>query len=158
MRLQLAIPENTLLKPEFFNRLLSLYGETAIFLFALPLVIGLFYYLVPLQIGARSTALPRIGQLGFWLWVAGGGDPLRDAWSSPRPRPGVNPLPPLSNVTFSSSNGADVWLTSAGLSCLGFVLISIDLIATLRNHRAPRASPGGGCRRSPGRERSAAGC
>ena len=136
MRLQLAIPENTLLRPEFFNRVLSLYGETAIFLFALPLVIGLFYYLVPLQIGARSTALPRVGQLGFWLWVAGAATLYASLVFTP-PEAGVNPLPPLSNITFSSSNGADVWLTCAGLSCLGFVLLSIDLIATLRNHRAP---------------------
>jgi len=136
MRAQLAIPENTLLKPEFFNRLLSIYGETAIFLFALPLVLGLFYFLVPLQIGARSTALPRIGQLGFWLWVAGAATLYASLVFTP-PESGVNPLPPLSGITFSSSNGADVWLTCAGLSCLGFVLISIDMIATLRNHRAP---------------------
>ena len=136
MRLQLAIPENTLLKPEFFNRLLSLYGETAIFLFALPLVIGLFYYLVPLQIGARSTALPRIGQLGLWIWGAGAAILYGSLVFTP-PEAGVNPLPPLSNITFSSSNGADVWLSCAGLSCLGFLLLAIDMIATLRNQRAP---------------------
>ena len=62
MRLQLAIPENTFLTPVTFNRMLSLYGATAIFLFALPLALGLFYYVAPLQIGARGTALPRLGQ------------------------------------------------------------------------------------------------
>lgn len=136
MRLQLAVPENTLLKPEFFNRILSLYGETAIFFFALPLVVGLFYFVVPLQIGARGTALPRLGQLGFWLWVAGAVTLYGSLVFTP-PEAGVNPLPPLSGVAFSSSNGADVWLASAGLACLGFVLIAIDLIATLRNLRAP---------------------
>lgn len=136
MRTQLAIPENTLLKPEFFNRLLSLYGETAIFLFALPLVIGLFYYVAPLQIGARTTALPRLGQLGFWLWAAGAATLYASLVFTP-PEAGVNPLPPLSNVIFSSSNGADVWLGSAGLICLGFTLLAIDTIATLRNLRAP---------------------
>ena len=64
MRLQLAIPENTLLTPVTFNRMLSLYGATAIFFFAIPLALGLFYYLAPLQIGARGTALPRLGQIG----------------------------------------------------------------------------------------------
>jgi cytochrome c oxidase subunit 1 len=67
MRLQLAVPENTLLTPVMFNRMLSLYGATAIFLFAIPLALGLFYYLAPLQIGARGTALPRVGQIGMWL-------------------------------------------------------------------------------------------
>ena len=64
MRLQLAIPENTFLSPVAFNRMLSLYGATAIFLFAIPLALGFFYYVAPLQIGARGTALPRLGQIG----------------------------------------------------------------------------------------------
>ncbi len=71
MRLQLAIPENTFLDPVTFNRMLSLYGATAIFLFAVPLALGFFYYVAPLQIGARGTALPRLGQIGVWLYVAG---------------------------------------------------------------------------------------
>ena len=65
MRIQLLVPENTFLDPVTFNRMLSLYGTTAIFLFALPLVLGLFYYVAPLQIGARGTALPRLGQIGM---------------------------------------------------------------------------------------------
>ena len=136
MRLQLAIPENTMLRPEFFNRLLSLYGETAIFLFAIPLVIGLIYYVVPLQIGARTTALPRLGQLAFWLWAAGAATLYSSLVFTP-PESGVNPLPPLSSLAFAPSNGADVWLGSTGLICLGFVCFAVNMIATLRNLRAP---------------------
>ncbi len=136
MRLQLAIPENTLLRPEFFNRILSLYGETAIFLFAIPLALGLFCYLMPLQIGARGTALPRLGQLGFWLWAMGGAMLYASLVFTP-PETGVNPLAPLSELAFAPSNGADVWLASTGLACLGFVCTAINLIATLRNQRAP---------------------
>ncbi len=65
MRIQLLVPENTFLSPVGFNRMLSLYGASAIFLFALPLAVGLFYYVAPLQIGARGTALPRLGQIGL---------------------------------------------------------------------------------------------
>jgi heme/copper-type cytochrome/quinol oxidase subunit 1 len=136
MRLQLAIPENTMLKPEFFNRLLSLYGETAIFLFAIPLVVGLAYYVVPLQIGARTTALPRLGQLAFWLWAAGGATLYASLMWTP-PESGVNPLPPLSSLAFAPSDGADVWLGSVGLICLGFICFAINMVATLRNMRAP---------------------
>jgi heme/copper-type cytochrome/quinol oxidase subunit 1 len=136
MRLQLAIPENTLFRPEFFNRLLSLYGETAIFLFAIPLVLGLAYYVVPLQIGARTTALPRVGQLAFWLYAAGAATLYGSLVFTP-PEAGVNPLPPLSDIAFSPSNGADVWLGSTGLVCLGYVLFAINMIATLRTRRAP---------------------
>lgn len=136
MRIQLLVPENTFLSPVAFNRMLSLYGASAIFLFALPLVIGLFYYVAPLQIGARGTALPRLGQIGLTLWVAGA-TALYATFLFTPPEAGVNPLAPLSEVAFLSNNGVDAWVTAAGLSTLGFVLIAINLIATLRTMRAP---------------------
>ena len=136
MRLQLALPENTFLTPVTFNRVLSLYGTTAIFLFAIPLALGLFYYVAPLQVGARGTALPRLGQLGLWLYVAGATVLYAGLLYTPS-EAGVNPLAPLSELAFLSSNGVDAWAAAAGLATLGFVLIAIDLVATLRRLRAP---------------------
>jgi heme/copper-type cytochrome/quinol oxidase subunit 1 len=136
MRLQLAIPENTFLEPVTFNRMLSLYGATAIFLFAVPLVLGFFYYATPLQIGARGTALPQLGQIGTWLFVAGAAVLYAGFLFSPS-EAGVNPLPPLSGIAFLPSNGVDAWAAASGLATLGFVLIAIDLVATLRRLRAP---------------------
>lgn len=136
MRLQLAIPENTLLTPVAFNRMLSLYGATAIFLFAIPLALGFFYYLVPLQIGARGTALPRLGQLGLWLYLAGATVLYSGFFFTPT-EAGVNPLAPLSELAFLPNNGVDAWAAATGLATLGFVLLSIDLVATLRRLRAP---------------------
>ena len=132
MRLQLAIPENTFLSPVAFNRMLSLYGATAIFLFALPLVVGLFYYVAPLQIGARGTALPRLGQIGAWLLIAGATVLYAGFLFTPS-EAGVNPLPPLSELAFLANNGVDAWASATGLATLGFVLIAIDLTTTLRN-------------------------
>ncbi len=136
MRLQLAIPENTFMPPVTFNRILSLYGATAIFLFAIPLALGFFYYVTPLQIGARGTALPRLGQLGTWLFV-GGATVLYVTFLFTPPEAGVNPLPPLSGIAFIANNGVDAWLAATGLATLGFVLIAVDLVATLRRLRAP---------------------
>jgi cytochrome c oxidase subunit I len=136
MRLQLAIPENTFLAPQTFNRLLSLYGATAVFFFAIPLALGLFYYVVPLQIGARGTALPRLGQGGLWLFALGGTVLYASLLFTPS-EAGVNPLAPLTEVAFLANNGVDVWATAAGMSTLGFVLVAIDLATTLRNLRAP---------------------
>jgi heme/copper-type cytochrome/quinol oxidase subunit 1 len=136
MRLQLAVPENTFLTPVTFNRMLSLYGATAIFLFAIPLALGLFYYVAPLQIGARGTALPRLGQLGLWLYVAGATVLYAGFLFTPS-EAGVNPLPPLSELAFLPNNGVDAWAAASGLATLGFVLIAIDLVATLRKLRAP---------------------
>jgi heme/copper-type cytochrome/quinol oxidase subunit 1 len=136
MRVQLAVPENTFLSPEVFNRMLSLYGATAIFLFAIPLALGLFYYLAPLQIGARGTALPRLGQLGLWLYVAGATVLYAGFLFTPS-EAGANPLPPLSELAFLPNNGVDAWAAAVGLATLGFVLVAIDLVATLRKMRAP---------------------
>jgi len=136
MRLQLAIPENKFLSPVGFNRMLSLYGGTGIFFFALPLAIGLAYYVAPLQVGARGTALPRLGQTGLGLWVAGA-VVLYSGFMWTPTEAGVNPFAPLTETAFLSNNGVDAWATSVGLATLGFVLISIDLLTTLRNMRAP---------------------
>jgi len=136
MRIQLLVPENTFLDPVSFNRMLSLYGTTAIFLFALPLVLGLFYYVAPLQIGARGTALPRLGQTGLGLWVAGATVLYAGFLFTPS-EAGINPLAPLSERAFLSSNGVDAWAAATGLATLGFVLLSINLVATLQTMRAP---------------------
>jgi len=136
MRLQLAIPENTFLDPVTFNRMLSLYGATAIFLFAIPLALGFFYYVAPLQIGARRTALPRLGQIGLWLYVAGATVLYAGLLFTPS-EAGVNPLAPLSGLAFLPDNGVDAWAAATGLATLGFVLLAIDLVTTLRRRRAP---------------------
>ena len=136
MRLQLAIPENTFLSPVAFNRMLSNYGATAIFLFAIPLALGFFHYAAPLQIGARGTALPRLSQIGVALWVAGA-TVLYVSFLYTPSEAGANPLAPLSELVFLSSNGVDAWAAAVGLCTLGFVFLAIDLLTTLRNMRAP---------------------
>jgi cytochrome c oxidase subunit I len=136
MRLQLAIPENTFLSPVAFNRMLSMYGATAVFFFAVPLVVGFFHYVVPLQIGARWTALPRVSQLGAWLVIAGA-TVLYSGFLFTPSEAGVNPLPPLSELAFNANDGVDAWTSATGLATLGFVLIAIDLTTTMRRMRAP---------------------
>jgi heme/copper-type cytochrome/quinol oxidase subunit 1 len=136
MRLQLVIPENSFLTPVTFNRMLSYYGATAVFFFALPFVYGFFQYVAPLQVGARGTALPRLSQIGVALWVAGAAVFYVAFFWTPS-EAGINPLPPLSETAFLENNGVDVWITAVGLATLGFVFISIDLGTTLRRMRAP---------------------
>ncbi len=136
MRLQLAIPENSFMSPVGFNRMLSTYGATAIFFFAIPLVFGLFYYVAPLQIGARGTALPRLGQLGVALFGAGAVLFYSGFMFTPS-EAGVNPLAPLTELAFLTNNGVDAWATATGLATLGFVFLAIDLLTTLRRMRAP---------------------
>lgn len=136
MRVQLIVPESTILSPENFDRLLSVFGATAVVLFALPVALGLISYVVPLQIGARGTAFPRIGALSFWLYLAGGVTLYASFLYRP-PDAGVNPLPPMSDTVFSPSAGVDAWIAGVGLAVLGFVLFAINMLVTLRRLRAP---------------------
>ena len=72
MRLQLAQPDGTLVTPETYNGLVTMHGTTMIFLFVVPVLAGFGNYLVPLMIGARDMAFPRLNALSFWLLVFGG--------------------------------------------------------------------------------------
>ncbi|HET9121142.1 MAG TPA: cbb3-type cytochrome c oxidase subunit I [Solirubrobacterales bacterium] len=136
MRLQLAVPENDLIEPVTFNRLLSVGSATLIVLFALPFLFGLFTYVVPLQIGARSLAFPRLASLSLWLYLFGGAL-LYVSFVYTPPEGGFNSWPPLSDTVYISNNGIDVWITAVGLTVLGLVLLSINLAVTVAKLRAP---------------------
>src|SRR5262245_30528397 len=136
IRLQLAVPENTLIKPITFNRLLSVGSATIVVLFAVPFAIGLYTYVVPLQIGARMLAFPRMASLALWLYVIGGGL-LYVSFVYTPPESGVTAWPPLSDTVYISNNGPDVWITAVGLTVLGMVLQGINLAVTISKLRAP---------------------
>jgi cytochrome c oxidase subunit 1 len=136
MRLQLMIPENTLIQPVIFDRLLSAFGATSLLLFALPLAIGLMSVVVPLQIGARGMALPRLHHLSYWLYAFGGATIYASFLYRPS-EAGILALPPLSSSEFLPGGAVDAWLVGVGLAVLGFVCFAISMIATIRNNRAP---------------------
>ena len=72
MRAQLAFPDLGFLPPETFNRMMTMHGTTMVFLVGMPILFGTANYLIPLQIGARDLAFPRLNAFGFWLFVFGG--------------------------------------------------------------------------------------
>ena len=136
MRVQLIVPDSTIIDPIIFDRLLSTYGATAVVFFGIPFGLGLACYVVPLQIGARGLAFPRLASLSYWLYLFGGIALYASFLYNP-PDAGVNPLPPLSDEVFSPLGGTDAWILGVGLALLGFMLLAINLIVTARNHRAP---------------------
>jgi len=71
MRLQLARPDNTLVGPERFNELFTMHGTTMIFLAVMPLSAAFFNYMIPLMIGARDVAFPRLNALSYWIFLSG---------------------------------------------------------------------------------------
>jgi heme/copper-type cytochrome/quinol oxidase subunit 1 len=135
-RVQLIVPDSTIIVPEVFNRIVSATNVTAVVFFAVPLVLGLIGYVVPLQVGARGVALPRLNQLGYWLFAAGA-FMFYASFLYTVPETALSPLPPLSDEVFSPSHGVDAWIGGVGLATLGFVCFAVSLLATVQNMRAP---------------------
>jgi heme/copper-type cytochrome/quinol oxidase subunit 1 len=136
MRVQLIVPDNTTVDPEIFNRVMSTFAVTGVVLFAIPLALGLFSYVCPLQIGARGVAFPRLNLLSFWLYVMGG----FTVYGSYLWRPseaGFGAFPSLSEPLYSNTHGVDAWIVGTLLAVLGFVCFAVNLVVTLRRLRAP---------------------
>ncbi len=135
MRIQLIIPDNDFMRPQIFDRMLSAYGVSAVLLFAMPLLMGLISYIVPLQIGARGVALPRLGALSFWLYVGGGAMLYASFLWSPG-EGGTLALPPLSVIS-APNNGVNAWAGGVALLCLSMIAFAVNMVTTVRRDRAP---------------------
>ena len=111
IRIQLATPNGTLLSPDVYNQVFTMHGVTMIFLVAMPMGAAFANYLLPLQIGARDVAFPRLNALSFWVFLFGGLF-LNSAWLLGGGADGgwFN-YAPNSTVTFSPSHGIDFYLS-----------------------------------------------
>src|SRR3954449_10794478 len=135
MRLQLAQPNGTLVTPETYNGLVTMHGTTMVFLFVVPVLAGFGNYLVPLMIGARDMAFPRLNALSFWLLLFGGIVLYTSVFFNP-PQAGWTMYTPLSDDAFSASGGADAWIFLIHLTGLSSLLGAINFTATIHNMRA----------------------
>jgi cytochrome c oxidase subunit 1 len=141
IRLQLGAPDNTLVSPQTYNQLFTMHGTTMIFLFVVPMMAGLANYFVPLMIGARDMAYPRLNALSFWLLLAGGIVFYVSIFWNP-PEAGWTSYVPLSNQIFSPGGGQDAWIFLVHLTGLSSILGAINFYATIANMRAPGMSWG----------------
>ena len=135
-RIHLIIPDSNMFRPEIFSQISTASMTLITVFFAVPFVLGLLGYIVPLQIGARGVALPRLNQLSYWLFAAGA-LVFFVSFLYLVPETGLSPLPPLSDDVYSPGNGVDAWIGGVALASLGFVCWAINMVATLRNMRAP---------------------
>ncbi|MDQ2675954.1 MAG: cbb3-type cytochrome c oxidase subunit I, partial [Actinomycetota bacterium] len=135
-RLHLIVPDSTILRPDIFSQMSTTAMTSITVLFGVPFVLGLLGYIVPLQIGARGVALPRLNQLAYWLYAIGTLI-FFVSFLYLVPETGLSPLPPMSDDQFSPSGGVDAWIGGVGLATLGFICWAINMVATLKNMRAP---------------------
>ncbi len=140
MRVQLARPNNTFLSPDAYDQIFTLHGTTMIFLVIMPTLIGLANYLVPLMIGARDMAFPRLNALSFWLLPFGGLLMHFSLLAGGAPAVGWFSYAPLSETPYASTSGMDYWGMSLLVLGVGSVAASINLIATILTLRAPGLS------------------
>jgi cytochrome c oxidase subunit 1 len=136
IRLQLGVPDNQLLDPEKYNQLFTLHGTTMVFLFVIPVFAGFANYLVPLMIGARDMAFPRINAWSYWMLLFGGLVLYGSLFFTP-PEAGWTSYPPLSDDAYTPWGGQDAWIIAIHLIGASSMLGAVNFIATIHNMRAP---------------------
>jgi cytochrome c oxidase subunit I len=136
IRLQLSQADNTLLTPQTYNELFTMHGTTMIFLFVVPIMAGFGNYLVPLMIGARDMAFPKLNAFSFWLLAAGGLVFYGSVFFSP-PECGWTCYSPLSSSSYLPSGGVDAWIFLIHLTGLSSLVGAVNFYATIANMRAP---------------------
>ena len=135
MRVQLGAPNNTLVTPQTYNQLFTMHGTTMIFLFVVPMMAGLANYFLPLMIGARDMAFPRLNALSFWLLLAGGIVFYSSIFWNP-PEAGWTSYPPLSSTLYSPAGGQDAWIYLIHLTGLSSILGAVNFYVTIATMRA----------------------
>jgi cytochrome c oxidase subunit I len=141
IRSQLAVPDNTLIGPETYNGLVTMHGSTMIFLVLVPVWAGFGNYFVPLMVGARDMAFPRLNALSFWLLFFAGTAFYTSLFFEP-PQAGWTSYAPLSDDAYSPGGGVDAWIFMVHLTSLSSLLGAINFVATIHNMRAPGMSWG----------------
>jgi len=144
LRLQLVRPHNSFVSPQVFNQMFTMHGTTMIFFVAMPIVFGFANYLVPLMIGARDMAFPRLNAFSFWLTAFSGlflyfsfvgGYGLYGAGTAPDV--GWFAYAPLTSKTFSPGHSTDYWTIALLVSGFGSIGTAINIVATVVSMRCP---------------------
>mgnify|MGYP003126846241 CR=1 FL=1 len=144
IRMQLWSANNTLVEADTFNQLFTMHGTTMIFFVVMPMIAGFANYLIPLMIGARDVAFPRLNAFGFWMSLFGGmilylsyftGEALYGAGSAPDV--GWFAYAPLTSPAYSRGSSVDYWILATLVSGVGTLTFAINLIATIVSMRAP---------------------
>jgi len=144
MRIQLVVPQNHFVSPQVFNRLFTMHGTTMIFFVVMPLLFGFGTYLIPLMIGARDMAFPRLNAFSFWMTAFGGvllyfsfvgGYGLFGAGNAPDM--GWFAYAPLTARAFSPGHSTDFWTLALLISGIGSIGTAVNFIATILSMRCP---------------------
>ncbi|HSU60232.1 MAG TPA: cytochrome c oxidase subunit I [Bryobacteraceae bacterium] len=140
MRFQLAQPNNTFLGPDRYNQFFTTHGTTMMFLFAVPMMEGMGIYLVPLMVGTRNVAFPRLNAFGYWMYLAGAIFLYVGVFQNAAPDVGWFAYTPLSGPEFSPGKRPDFWAQMITFTEVSAMCVAAELIATIFKMRAPGMS------------------
>ena len=141
MRTQLLKPESGFVGPSTFNDALTMHGVTMIFFFIIPMTTGAFgNYLLPLMIGARDMAFPRLNALSYWMFLASGIFIYSGVFSGHSPNSGWFNYVPLASRAYNPGSGIDFYCLGLLLNGISSTVASINFIVTIFKHRAPGMS------------------
>jgi cytochrome c oxidase subunit 1 len=140
MRLQLARPEQRLVDADLYNQLFSMHGTTMMFLFAVPVMEGVGIAMVPLLIGARAIAFPRLVAYGYWMFLFGGLFLWISFLLNIGPENGWFSYVPLAGPAYSAGKRADVWAQLITFTEVSGLVVAVSIVTTILKHRAPGMS------------------
>ena len=128
------------LPPEHYDQVFSAHGTIMIFFVAMPFMIGLMNFVVPLQLGVRDVAFPTFNSVGFWLTASGALLVNMSLFVGEFARTGWLPYPPLSELKYSPGVGVDYYLWALQISGIGTLMTGVNLVTTILKMRAPGMS------------------
>jgi len=137
MRLQLSRPENPLVGPDLYDQIFATHGTTMMFLFAVPVMQGLGVYFVPLMVGARAIAFPRMVAFSYWMYLGGCVFLYLSLFLNTGPDVGWFSYPPLSEQLFSPTKRPDVWAQMITWTEVASLAVAVSIITTAFKLRAP---------------------
>ena len=140
MRAQLSRPENGILGPDAYNQFFTMHGTTMMFLFAVPVMVGVSLYLTPLMIGARNVAFPRATAMSYWVYLIGGTLLYAGFVVNSGPDAGWFAYVPLAGPQFSPGKRVDIWAQMITFTEISALISAVSLIATVFKMRAPGMS------------------
>ncbi len=140
MRAQLAQPGQDLVTPEVYNQLFTMHGTTMIFLAIMPMGAAFFNFIIPLQIGARDVAFPRLNAFSYWTFLAGA-IILKASWFlGGAPNAGWFGYAPITGEAYNPGQGIDYWIVSLQVLGIASLAAAFNFIVTIVNMRAPGMS------------------
>ena len=137
LRIQLGTAENTFLSPELYNQLFTMHGTTMIFLALMPLNAMFFNYLIPLQLGARDVAFPRLNAFSYWVFLLGGLFLNASFLFNAAPNAGWFGYANLTSREFSPGLNADFWMMGLQILGISSLAAAVNFFVTVMNLRAP---------------------